>query len=63
MAFDDVADEGRLAITIGARQVELAAAVDLAVAVIVGFTLEEPLINQLIDSPLNRAWACSVSAV
>ena len=40
MAFDDVADEGRLTIAVSARQIELATAVELAVAVIIGLTLE-----------------------
>ena len=42
MAFDDVADKGRLTIAVGAGQVELAAAVELAIAVVVSFALEEP---------------------
>jgi hypothetical protein len=45
MAFDDVADEGRLTIAVGARQIELATAIDLAIAVIVGFALEFPLVR------------------
>ena len=40
MAVDDVSDKGRLTIALGAGQIELAAAVDLAVAVIIRFTLE-----------------------
>jgi hypothetical protein len=40
MTFDDVADERRLTIAMSARQIELAAAVDLAVTVVVGLTLE-----------------------
>ena len=47
MAFDDVADIGRLTIAIGAGQIELAAAVDLAIAVVVSFALEEPLIIRI----------------
>jgi hypothetical protein len=52
MAFDDVADIGRLTIAIGAGQIELAAAVDLAIAVAVSFALEEPLISHLNTPPL-----------
>jgi hypothetical protein len=52
MAFDDVADIGRLTIAIGAGQIELAAAVDLAIAVVVSFALEEPLIGHLNTPPL-----------
>ena len=52
MTLDDVADEGRLTIAIGAGQIELAAAVDLAIAVIVSFALEEPLISHLDAPPL-----------
>ena len=40
MAFDDVADIGRLTITLGAGNIELTAAVDLAIAVVVSFALE-----------------------
>src|SRR5262245_57990411 len=40
MTLDDVADERRLTMTVSARQIELAAAVDIAVTVIVGFALE-----------------------
>src|SRR5215469_2714936 len=40
MAFDDVADIGRLTIAIGAGNIELTAAVGLAIAVVVSFALE-----------------------
>jgi len=51
MAFDDVADEGRLTIAVGARQVELAAAIHSAIAIIVSMVLEFPLIGH--QSPLS----------
>jgi hypothetical protein len=44
VALNDIADEIPLTIAIGTRQVELATAVNRTVAVIVGFTLEQPLI-------------------
>ena len=40
MAIDDVTDKGRLTIAIGTWQVELATSVNLAIAIIVGLTLE-----------------------
>ncbi len=40
MTFNDVADEGRLTIAMGARQVELATTINSAIAVVVGFALE-----------------------
>jgi hypothetical protein len=40
MAFNDVADEGRLTKAVCARQVELAAAVRSAITVIISFALE-----------------------
>ncbi len=40
MAFNDVADEGRLTIAMGARQIELATAIHGAIAVIVSFAFE-----------------------
>jgi hypothetical protein len=40
MAFDDVADKGRLAIAVGTRQVELATAIHGAIAVVVCLALE-----------------------
>jgi hypothetical protein len=46
MAFDDVADEGRLAIAVRAWQIELATAIDLAIAVIVGLAFEYPLVRR-----------------
>ena len=46
-ALDDVADEGGLAKTVGGGQVELAAAVNGAVAVIVSFAFEQPLIGHV----------------
>jgi hypothetical protein len=45
MAFDDVADKGRLTIAIGAGKIELTAAVDLAIAIVVSFAFEQPLIG------------------
>jgi hypothetical protein len=45
MAFNEVADEGRLAIAVSARQVELATTVHGAIAVVIGFALEQPLIR------------------
>ena len=55
MAFNDIADEGRLAKAVGARQVELAAAIDGAIAVVIGFALEFPLIRHSSD-PLPRCY-------
>jgi hypothetical protein len=40
MTFNDVTDEGRLTIAMGARQVELATTIHSAIAVVVGFALE-----------------------
>jgi hypothetical protein len=40
MTFNDVTDEGRLTIAMGAWQVKLAATIHSAIAVIVGFALE-----------------------
>jgi hypothetical protein len=40
IAFDDVADKGRLTIAVGAGKIELTAAVDLAIAVVLSFALE-----------------------
>ena len=40
MAFDDGADEGRLTIAVGARQVELTTTIHSAIAVVIGFALE-----------------------
>ena len=40
MALDDVADEGRLTLAMGARQIELATAIHGAITVIVGFAFE-----------------------
>jgi hypothetical protein len=51
MAFNDVADEGRLAIAVGAGYVELATTVHSAIAVVVGFTLEKPFITHFVGSP------------
>ena len=51
MAFNDVADEGRLTIAVGARQVELATAIHGAIAVIISFALEYPLICHFRDPP------------
>src|SRR5262245_45346741 len=45
MAFNDVADEGRLAIAVGARYVELASTIHSAVAVVIGFALEQPFVS------------------
>jgi len=45
MALDDVADKGRLTIAIGAGKIELTTAVDLAIAIVVSFALEQPLIS------------------
>ncbi len=44
MAVNDFADEGRLTIAVGARQVELATAIDGAIAVVIGLAFENPLI-------------------
>src|SRR4051794_16554781 len=73
MALEDAADIGRLTIAIGAGKIELTAAVDLAIAVVVTFALEEPLISHLDCPPLadlivsstfgNRSIAVKVSAV
>jgi hypothetical protein len=52
VAFNDVTDEGRLAIAVGGRQVELATTIHSAIAVIVGFALEQPLISHTLDPPL-----------
>jgi len=51
MARNDFADEGRLTIAVGTRQVELATAIHSAIAVVIGFTLEQPLITHLVDPP------------
>jgi hypothetical protein len=51
MAFHNVADEGRLAVTVGARQVELATTIHRAIAIVIGFTLEMPFITHVVDSP------------
>jgi hypothetical protein len=40
MAFNDVTDEGRLTISMGARQVELATTIHSAIAVIISVALE-----------------------
>jgi hypothetical protein len=37
---------------VGARQVELATAIHSAIAVIIGFALEQPLITHRVDPPL-----------
>ncbi len=47
VAFNDVTDEGRLTIAVRARQVELATAIHSAIAVIISFALEQPLISHL----------------
>jgi hypothetical protein len=47
MAFNEVTNERGLTVAVGAREVELTTAVNRAVAVIVGFTLENPLIGHL----------------
>jgi hypothetical protein len=52
VTFNDVTDEGRLAIAVGARQVELATTIHSAIAVIIGFALEQPLITHRVDPPL-----------
>ena len=49
VAFDNFADESRLAISMGARQVELATAVHGAIAVVVGFAFEKPLVTHFVD--------------
>src|SRR5688572_12745640 len=48
MAFNDVANEGRLTIAMGAWKVELATTIHGAIAVVVGFALEEPLIAHVV---------------
>ena len=45
MTCNDVADEGRLTITMRARQVELVTTIYGAIAVVVCFTLEFPLVR------------------
>ena len=45
MALNDVTDEGRLAIAVGARYVELASTIHSAVAVVIGFALEQPFVS------------------
>jgi hypothetical protein len=47
VALDDVANEGRLTVTARTRQVELAAAIHGAIAIVVSLALEEPLISHL----------------
>jgi hypothetical protein len=54
MALDEVTNERRLAIAMGTREVELTTAVNCAVAVIVRFTLENPLIRHLMIPPLTN---------
>jgi hypothetical protein len=58
MAFNDVADEGRLAIAVGARYVELATTIHSAVAVVIGFALEQPFISHFVDPPPNPNRVC-----
>ncbi len=53
MTCNDVTDEGRLTIAMGARQIELASTIHSAIAIVVGFTLEQPLISQLSDLPVR----------
>jgi hypothetical protein len=45
MAFDNVTDEGRLAVAVGAGYVELATTIHGAIAVVIGFALEKPFIT------------------
>ncbi len=59
VAFDDVADEGRLTIALGTRQVELAPAVYRTVAVSVGFALKYPLISHPVAPPPNSPFSVS----
>jgi hypothetical protein len=59
MAFNDVTHEGRLAITVGARYVELATTIHSAVAVVIGFALEQPFISHFVDPPLVRIGCAS----
>src|SRR5262245_20697731 len=54
MALNNVADEGRLTISMGARQVELATAVDCAIAVVVGLAFENPSVCHRRLAPLRR---------
>ncbi len=51
VTFNDVTDEGRLTIAKSARQIELATTIHSAIAVIVSFALEEPLIYHFVDLP------------
>jgi hypothetical protein len=51
MAFNNVTDEGRLAMAVGARYVELATTIHSTIAVVIGFTLEKPFITHIVDSP------------
>ena len=53
MAFDDVADIGRLTIAIGAGKIELTTAVYLAIAIVVSFALEQPLISHF-NTPIHH---------
>jgi hypothetical protein len=52
MAVDKVADERRLAIAMCAGQIELTATIYRTVAIIVGFTLKQPMVSH-IATPLN----------
>jgi hypothetical protein len=51
MAFNDVADEGRLAIAVGAGYVELATTIHSTIAVVIGFALEKPFIAHFVYPP------------
>src|SRR4030095_12804063 len=63
MAFNDVAGVGRLAMAVGARQVELATAVHGAIAVVIGLALEKPFITHLtlhgVCSPASACRGCA----
>src|SRR5262245_7998849 len=62
MACNDLADEGRLTIAVGARQIELATAIHCAIAVIVSLALEDPLVGHRRRAPLRRVHLASLGA-
>ena len=59
MTFNDITGVGKLTIAVGARNIVLAAAIHSAVAVVIGFALEQPLITRFTDPPSNRIGCAS----
>ena len=56
MPFHDIADEGRLTVAVGTREVELTAAIHGTIAVVVRFALEHPSIRHTAPSGLLHVW-------